>query len=240
MLPAGGGGLRCSQDLPTANDPGPRGAGAALSPATTASAGRGGRACRQHGHLPANRWGLRGGGRCHPNRGPQETVGGAGARAGRRDATREQRAPAALLSHRPDAGQCGPRPAPRTRASAPAQGCGRQRGGARAAGRSELRPPWPVSGNQHHGPRGAARATASGPRGVARAVAGGPRGWRGPWQARLRPTAGRVCSVTSKEDADSRKTKGLSYCGAKVTCWPRSPLNEAAQDSIGDSSYMSF
>lgn len=41
----------------------------------------------------------------------------------------------------PDAGQCGPRPAPRTRASAPAQGCGRRRGGARAAGRSELRPP---------------------------------------------------------------------------------------------------
>lgn len=126
----------------------------------------------------------------------------------------------------------GPRRPPRA-AGGDGEGRGQQ-------GAPSSDPPWPVSGNQHHGPRGAARAMAGGPRGVARATAGGPRGWRGPRQAHLRPTAGRVCSVTSKEDADSRKTKGLSYCGAEVTCWPRSPLNEAARDSIGDSSYMSL
>lgn len=115
----------------------------------------------------------------------------------------------------------GPRRPPRA-AGGDREGRGRQ-------GAPSSDPPWPVSGNQHHGPRGR--------RGPRRAD---PGGWRGPRQARLRPTAGRVCSVTSKEDADSRKTKGLSYRGAEVTCWPRSPLNEAARDSIGDSSYMSL
>lgn len=222
---------------PTTQDPTARGPRSPLPPPHRQAEGVG-PAASMGTSLPTG--GGSGGGRCHPNRGPQETVGGAGARAGRRDATREQRAPAALLSHRPDAGQCGPRPAPRTRASAPAQGCGRRRGGARAAGRSELLPP--MASERKPAPRTPGGGAGHGGRtpGVARATAGGPRGWRGPRQARLRPTAGRVCSVTSKEDADSRKTKGLSYCGAEVTCWPRSPLNEAARDSIGDSSYMSL
>lgn len=222
---------------PTTQDPTARGPRSPLPPPHRQAEGVG-PAASMGTSLPTG--GGSGGGRCHPNRGPQETVGGAGARAGRRDATREQRAPAALLSHRPDAGQCGPGLLPGHGPRRPPRAAGGDGEGRGRQGAPSSDPPWPVSGNQHHGPRGAARPTAGGTWGVARPTAGGPRGWRGPRQARLRPTAGRVCSVTSKEDTDSRKTKGLSYCGAEVTCWPRSPLNEAARDSIGDSSYMSL